>query len=118
MRRANLSALVQAANESGTNTTPVTDAQVARKAMVESFGPRCAGWLLAKHRRELHKTGTIEFTAPLAPKAKIAERLKWFFIAMDYLRSRAGWVVSIHTQRDKRVFRVRWTSWKTWKLET
>lgn len=115
MRRANLFALAQAANESGTDTTPTTDVQVARKAMVDSFGPRGAAWLLGKHRRELHKTGTIEFTAPLAPKAKIAEKLRWFFLAMEHLRTRAGWVVSIHTQRDKRVFRVRWTSWRTWK---
>jgi hypothetical protein len=118
MRQSNLRSLAQAANDSGQDVEPVTERQIARKATVLAFGPRTAAWLINKHRKELHKTGTVDFVVPKAPKAKIAEKLRWFFIAMDYLRtSRSGWLVTIHTQNDNRVFRVRWTSWQTWKRE-
>lgn len=101
--------------ESG-DARPATEREIARAAMVLSFGPRTAGWLVARHRRALHASGSVDFVVPARPSEVLAERLRWFFIAMDYLRGhRPGWRVDVSTSRGRRTFRVTWLSRGFWK---
>ena len=121
MRRFALARLGKAIDPGPKN--PPTDREIARRAMVLSFGPRTAGWILKQHRKQLHAKGVIDFTVPEKPNKVTAEKLRWFFIAMDYLRQRdengerfrTQWDVEIFEARRIRTFRVRWLSWRSWK---
>ena len=96
------------------NDVPETERSIARAMMVESFGPRTAGWLLWGHRQQLHAVGAVDFVVPERPNPVLGEKLRWFFIAMDFLRRRPGWTVVISTRKKKRTFRVTWIGWGSW----
>jgi hypothetical protein len=83
-------------------------ADVARRARVSVYGPRCSAWLVGKYRRQFRLKGVMEFVVPDRPNKKAAAKLLWFFVAMDFLRARAGWAVDVQTAKKKRTYRVRW----------
>lgn len=117
MRRLFLSKLVPDAPPEPKIDRPATEKEIARAAMVSMFGPRTAGWLLFQHRKQLHLRGAIDFVVPAKPNKVMAEKLRWFFVAMDFLRRRDGWAVDIFAAKGKRTFRVRWLGWKLWGVQ-
>ena len=89
-----------------------SDVELARKTTTLAFGPRTAAWLINQHRPQFHRNGEVDFVVPAAPNKIVAEKLRWFFIAMDCLsKYRDGWAVDVRVHRDKRTFRVRWLNW-------
>lgn len=94
-----------------------TAREIARAFFVENFGPRTAGWLIFKHRRQLHMRGVFDFKVPDRPTKEQAEKLRWFFTAMDFLKKRPGWTVDVITHRNVRSFRVRWLNWPHWGVQ-
>ena len=111
MRRSLLDNLPTTAAE---DELPETDKGIARAAMVASFGPRTSAWLIRGHRRQLHAQGAVRFVVPERPNKVIAEKLRWFFIAMDFLRKRVGWDLEVTARKGKRTFYVRWLGWGHW----
>ena len=107
MRRTILDRVVEA-------TDPEDATDVARELMVERFGPPTAAWLVMKHRRHFHARGAFDFVIPVKTTDEDAEKLRWFYIAVEFLRRRAGWSVEVFTHRGERRFRVRWLSWPHW----
>lgn len=98
-------------------TEPDDPTAVARELMVENFGPRTAAWLVMKHRKHFHMRGVFDFKIPAKPTTKQAEKLRWFFVAMEFLKRRAGWSVEVIAHRRIRRFRVRWLSWPHWGVQ-
>lgn len=95
----------------------LTEKEMARNAMVTTYGAKCSAWLLAQHRRQLHTKGVVDFVIPERPNKVVSEKLRWFFIGMEFLRQRDGWAVDISTARGKRTFRVRWLSFHSWRRD-
>jgi hypothetical protein len=88
------------------------DSAAVRRMMVERFGARCAGWLVHKHRRQLHASGAFDVEVP--PRARDGKEYEipmWFALATAFLRQRPGWSVDVRRQRRSRMFRIRWHAW-------
>lgn len=90
----------------------LSETEIARRAMVLTFGPRTAAWLIMQHREQFHKTGTVDFVIPDKQNKVLSERLRWFFVAMEFLKKhRAGWEVAVRVNKKNRTYRVRWLNW-------
>lgn len=80
----------------------MSDANV-RAAFIVRFGPQCAGWLCARFRRSLRKTGRflvhLPGDTPLPP---------WADIALAYLKKRVRWLVEETMRNGNRAFCVTW----------
>lgn len=96
--------------------TPDTQGDFARALVVDAFGPRTAAWLVARHRRQLHMRGAVDFVL----KRTILDRfsppggkLFWFQVAIDLLKQRPGWSVERIEHRGVVRFRLKWLGWLT-----
>lgn len=80
----------------------------------EAFGPRTAAWLVFRHRRQLHKTGAVDFKIKGSiwqRLSKYGEKLYWLSLAFETLMRRPGWSVQRLTHRGQFTFRLRWHNW-------
>lgn len=83
-------------------TTPKA---VAWRAVIAAEGPKCAAFLVGQHRRQLRAKGAHRFELWRAKKLPT-----WFFVAVEFLRGRAGWEVEKSDEREGllRVWTVKW----------
>jgi len=79
---------------------------------VENFGAQAAGWLVFKHRRQLHRYGSCDFTMP-----RLIDTPPWMRVALEALKRRGAWSVQRFELADKglKVFRVNWHAWGHFK---
>lgn len=87
---------------------PVTEQVTVSKlfdpeAVVARDGPKCAAWLVRKHRRRIRREGAMPFTIDVNQRTP-----PWFLVAMQCLRRRAGWNVVVTELRGTRTYRVEW----------
>lgn len=88
---------------------PVT--MSSQSLWLANFGPRCAAWIVKKHRKNFHIQGSLD----LVIKESVWERfalqggkLYYVFLALETLQRRAGWRVVKHTQRGSLRWRITW----------
>ncbi len=74
-----------------------------RAAFVETFGPRCAAWLVNRFRKKVRAYGVI----PLFMSAS-EEVPPWFQIATSYLERSRKWEVDVQVSGGVRSYRIRW----------
>jgi len=115
MRRRQLKHLAETLKKEEPDTRLTDERSMARALIVQEYGPKTAAWLIFGHRKQFHQCGAHDFNVPLKPTKVIAEKLRWFWVAMDYLMTRDGWSVQVRTSNDTRTFRVKWHAWQFWK---
>lgn len=80
----------------------------------EAFGPKTAAWLVNRHRKQLHRTGAVDFVIKETVWKRLSipnGRLYWLFLALEYLKRRQGWSVVQSGHRGALKWRVRWHGW-------
>jgi hypothetical protein len=75
---------------------------------VDNFGAQAAGWLMFKHRAQLHRYGCCDFKMPMT-----IETPAWIRVALETLRRRPNWSVQTFqlSNTKEKVFRVNWHGW-------
>lgn len=83
-------------------------------AQAAVYGPRAAAWLVGRRkvRRMLHRSGAVDLVMPGPESHDPRPTPQWFRVAVQHLKSRRDWCVSITTERERVVYRVRWLDWK------
>jgi len=80
----------------------------ARETQRKVYGPSCAAWVVWAFRKQLKKTGVMQF-AVWEKKYKEAHAKKpQFFIGFDYLRSAKNWHGEVVVEGHKLVYRLFW----------
>jgi hypothetical protein len=97
---------------------PEEELKKARESMVAADGARAAGWLVKKHRTQLRTVGAVDFHLELD-----ARQPTWFWVAIEFLRWRKGWLVEridLPPVPDvdfagRKIWRVSWVVGKAYK---
>lgn len=80
----------------------------------EAFGPKTAAWLINKHRRQLHKSGAVDFTLKESIWKRLSQphqKLYWLALAFETLERRPGWSLIRKAHRGVITWRLRWHAW-------
>lgn len=82
----------------------------AVRAFAGTDGPRAAAWLIFRHRRTIHRTGQLR----LHIDRDKGEVPMWMRVAIETLRTRSGWTVTIAERGSRRFYTISWHGWGTW----
>lgn len=77
----------------------------------ESFGPRTAAWLVRQHRRQLRRSGAVDFIVDASDwdaESGPGKELFWLSLAFETLERRRGWSVMKTTEGRRLRWRVTW----------
>lgn len=83
----------------------------AVRAYAGTDGPSAAAWLVFKYRRTIHRTGQLRLHID-RDKGEIP---MWMRVAIEHLRTRSGWTVTIAERRATRFYTITYERWGTWQ---
>ena len=110
MRREVLNALIADLDAASASNDTLDESM---QFWVENFGGRAAGWLIASCRKQLLRDGAFDFNIPVSAKSP-----PWFRVAIETLKRRASWTVTIRKTATTRTYRVHWVHHNRYRRQT